>query len=139
MQYISWIADFLAIATTIFALGGWLQSIQVRKILEDEKKNQNQKINIVIKTSDDKHSYPLKIQPRRAELTRAEVLGLLGMIPLMQPTERFHLKYISTPDFFKQLDLVKNDPKETVLNIMVSEEEFNQFDYSNETSNQVEK
>jgi hypothetical protein len=70
----------------------------------------------------------------RNELSRAEVMGRLGMIPIndqkqlqvIQP--RYAIDYINKEDFFVKLDNIKNGHGDSVLEIECSPEEFDQFD-----------
>jgi hypothetical protein len=61
-------------------------------------------------------------------VTRAEVLGRIGMIPMKQKGQRFSLKYLSKPDFLKQINQIAAGKGENVLTISCNKEELEQFD-----------
>ena len=72
----------------------------------------------------------------REELSRAEVMGRLGMIPiddkkkiiLQQP--RYAIDHINTEEFLTKIDEIKNGKGDAVLEIECSKKEFDQFDFS---------
>ena len=70
--------------------------------------------------------YELPYQPPRRTVTRAEVLGLLGMIPSAQSGARFEWAWLHTCDFMAQLEdvyLARRD----VLDIALTPGEFAQL------------
>jgi len=74
---------------------------------------------------------PLPVIVRRLELTRAEILGRIGMIPVKNTTQgdsRFGIKYINSPEFFKQIEQILESDGDTPLSIPLTEEEYNHFD-----------
>lgn len=76
-------------------------------------------------TVDDGRSYELKHRPARRIVTRAEVLGLLGMIPSRQL--RFDWKWLHEPQFMQHIEEVHGGLR-NVLEIPVSAEEYAQLD-----------
>lgn len=64
---------------------------------------------------------------RRRDLTRAEILGRLGMVPMKQPGKRFAIRHLATPEFIRAINEVV-DRKTSELVIPCSQEEFDQFD-----------
>ncbi len=65
---------------------------------------------------------------RRAELTRAEILGRLGMIPMKTKGSRFSLSYLNKPEFLAQINQIMDGSGDAVLTIPCTQEEFEQFD-----------
>ncbi len=70
---------------------------------------------------------------RRAEFTRAEILGRIGMIPIktaliQKGQKRFRIKYLNNPEFLQQIDEIQEDGKQTELRIRCDQDELNQFD-----------
>lgn len=131
MEWLSLIADVVGIAGAVFALFAWIKARQIQQTLEQEKQRRNQKVSIVLKYKEDKYQLPVKIQ--RSEITRAEILGLLGMIPIKQPIAekqiRFSLPYLSKPDFQIGMNEVIEGDGDAVLTIDCEKEEvLNQFD-----------
>jgi hypothetical protein len=126
-QTLGLIADAVGILGAIFALFSWLQARQLKKLQEQEKIRQNQKIQIVLQHGRD--SIELPVELRRAEFTRAEVLGRIGMIPLEDDKQRrFSLKYLNTKEFYKQVSQLIDGFGEGILTISCDEKEFKQFD-----------
>lgn len=69
--------------------------------------------------------YELPIRPPRGTVTRAEVLGLLGMIPSRQ--QRFDWKNLIDPEFMDQLAEVVAR-RRNVVEIAISAAEFAQLE-----------
>jgi len=75
----------------------------------------------------------------REELSRAEILGRLGMIPiyankkinLNQP--RYSIDHVNTEDFLVKIDEIRTGEGDSILEIECSEKEFAQFDLSTRT------
>ena len=67
--------------------------------------------------------YELPYQPQRRFITRAEVLGFLGMV---SGGRRFDIAFISTPDFLQRIEDVFTGHL-SVLDIKVTAEEFAPF------------
>ncbi len=68
----------------------------------------------------------LPLEMRRRDVTRPEILGRLGMLPMRQKG-RFAIRSLSRPEFIRSLNRVA-DGKTSVLVIPVTEEELEQFD-----------
>jgi hypothetical protein len=71
----------------------------------------------------------LPIELRRAELTRAEILGRIGMIPMKEKGKRFSLEYLNTSKFLRRINEIIEGHGDSDLVIPCTEEELNQFDY----------
>jgi len=70
---------------------------------------------------------------RRADLTRAELLGRLGMVPVKkdqkgEEQKRFTISYFNSKEFFERLNALILGNGSDVLIIPCSKEEFEQFD-----------
>jgi hypothetical protein len=128
MEWISLFADVIGILGAIFAFFAWIQARTVRKELERERARQNRTVTVVLQHGADK--LPLPIELRRAELTRAEVLGRLGMIPMKQKGQRFALSYVGTAKFLEQINRIAANVGDEELIIPCTREEFEQFDLS---------
>ncbi len=126
MQWISWIADVFGIVGAIFALMAWLESRRIRANLRQEQERQNRKVTVVLQHGANKLELPVEL--RRAELTRAEVLGRLGMLPMKNKGVRFALGYVNTPEFFRSVGQVAASSGDAILTIPCSADEFAQFD-----------
>ena len=74
---------------------------------------------------EDGREYPLPYEPPRRTVTRAEVLGLLGMIPSRQ--QRFDWAWLHDARFMQHLDEIHRGSRDT-LQIPVTMAEFAQLD-----------
>jgi len=127
---LSFVADVIGVVGATFALLAWLQSRETNKRLEAEKQRKQQRVNVVLRNGAEHITLP--VQMRREELSRAELLGRLGMIPVKDqlPTEqkRFSLPYLNTAEFFQQLNNAIEGDGEQSISISCTDMEFDQFD-----------
>lgn len=126
MELLSPIADVVGILGAFFALFAWIKARQVRQILEKERWRQNELVKVILSYGAEKLELPVAL--RREELTRAEILGRLGMIPMKTKGQRFSLGYLNTAGFLEQITQILNGSRGTTLIISCTEEEFHQFD-----------
>ncbi len=128
----SLIADIIGILGAIFALFAWLQTCQLKKIQEREQARQNKHIQIVLQSSgSEKIELPVDI--RRAELTRSEILGRIGMVPRKSKYRAgFSIEYLNSVEFYKQLTQVATGQGKGLITVPLSEDEFNQFNLGTE-------
>lgn len=124
------IADVLGILSAVFALFAWISALRIRKDQEDEKSRQNQKIGVRVRRKDSNEYFDLPGKMRRAELTRAEVLGWIGMVPRItqERTARFSISYFNSEDFFTCINQIKEGRGDMLLEIECTPAEFLQFD-----------
>lgn len=103
--------------------------ILLQEEFEQEQKRQNQKVSVVLQNGS-KNRLELPIKLRRAELTRAEILGRIGMIPMKEKGKRFSLGYLNTPDFLDDINkILENDSDDNPrLTVSCDENEYNQFE-----------
>ncbi len=116
----------LGIAAPIAA---W-QAYRARQELKQEKARQNAKVTVVLK-SESGLQYVLPVPVRRADLTRGEIMGRLGMIP-MKPVgdnkhPKFKLAFTNTPVFLEQIAQVIEGDDHATLTFTCTDEEFEQF------------
>ena len=92
--------------------------------------HQNEKIAVVLCYGSERIELPVEL--RRAEFARAEILGRVGMIPMKEKGKRFTISYFSTTDFLRAINTVADSETEGggILSIPCNEEEFSQFDLS---------
>jgi hypothetical protein len=126
MQWLGYAADVIGVLGGIFALFAWLQARRLQKDVEHEKKRLNQKIAIVLQHGTE--YYTLKGDTRRAEITRAEVLGRLGALPMKNKGDRYSLEYLSTAGFIQRIQKIQEGEGVDALIIPCKEEEFEKFD-----------
>lgn len=124
------ISIFTGIVSAIFSIvAGW-NSWRVNQKLKHEQQRKNKKIKIKLVCGS--KNYELPVEVRRAEFSRAEVLGLLGMIPLRDKEQKkFFLGYLNTSDFRSRFNEILEGSNDTILQISCNEEEYNQFDFDN--------
>ena len=128
VRLLGFLADVVGIAGALFASFAWWQAKKLRQETKQEQERLRQKIHIVLKLTDGDRQIDLPVDLRRAELTRAELLGFLGMVPMKNKGRRFSLHYLSTPDFFKELDRIQRSTRNEALVIPCTVDEINQFD-----------
>lgn len=126
MDIIGYVASILGIITAVFSFMSWMQARQIRKEQEREKSRLNRRV--AVKLQYGAKDIELPVELHRAEFTRAELLGRLGMIPMEDKSKRFSLGYLNKPEFFRQLNQVLTTDGDALLTIPCDKEEFEQFD-----------
>lgn len=91
----------------------------------------NQRIAITLIALNERYKLPASI--RREELTRPEVLGRIGMIPLTPEAKekqngRFDLPVTNTPEFIEAIARVREDVAQYELEIHCKADALKQFD-----------
>jgi hypothetical protein len=118
--------DFIGTAANVFDFVGGLAAVWVFfKIRALDRLNEPVSVFLSLTSGEKKIELPLEM--RRRDLSRAEILGRLGMVPMKTTGARFALRYLSTPDFIRSINEVI-DRKSKELVIPCSEQEFDQFD-----------
>lgn len=118
------IGNTIGIVGALFAAGAWYQTRRARRDAARERERLNQSVAIVLRSATEFVS-PMSI--RRADLSRAELLGRLGMLPMRESGRRFSVKFLATSEFLSRLDRVASgsDPE---LVIECAPDEIAQFD-----------
>jgi hypothetical protein len=133
MDWLNWAASICSILSVLFSLLAWLKAKRIHKELIKEQQRQNKKIKVILNYGDKKLELPMEL--RRVELTRAEILGRLGMIPMKgKGQQRFSLGYINKPEFLQQINNIAVSDGEFILTIPCNEDEFSQFDIKSNLS-----
>jgi hypothetical protein len=125
MDWLNLIADLVGIVGAIFAIFSWLKARQIQQELHREQQRQNRKITVVLSHGANQLELPVKL--RRAELTRAELLGRIGMLPMKKLGERFSLGYLSTPGFLQRINELIESANDSTLTIPCTQDEIEQF------------
>jgi hypothetical protein len=95
-----------------------------------EKRRLNKIVSIHLYNVDSQEDYILPFGMRRGDLTRAELLGYIGMIPTPGEEKVFvKLPWLSQPTFFEDLEKVKNGEDDHIV-IRCTQSEFDQFDFA---------
>jgi hypothetical protein len=109
------------------------QSLEVmRADAERLERRRHQKVRVMLQNGWKKIELPVALS--LADLSRAEVLGRIGMIPTQNPKQRFELAYFNTEGFLLQIaQLLEMDDSnvEQILTIPCSEQEITQFVIAN--------
>jgi hypothetical protein len=128
MRALGTIADVIGIFSALFALLAWFNTRRIRKDSQREQDRLDQKVKLSLETADGKQLISLPGTLRRAEVTRAEVLGWIGMLPMKKKGQRFEIGYLNTAEFLDQLGQVQTGRGDVTLRICCTQEELDQFD-----------
>jgi hypothetical protein len=121
-----WIANISSVLSLIFAFLAALQTFLLDRKFNQEKQRLAKKVKVIVNYGAKRIELPVDM--RRGELTRAEVQGLLGVLPMKQKGGRYSISYLNTPEFFSQLRQIADGTGEAILTISLNEEELAQFD-----------
>ena len=135
MEMVSSVADIIqivgAVFTVLFAVLGWREARQANAHTKRRESVQNERIKVFLSNGTKQTELPVAL--RRAEVTRAEVLGRLGMLPIKEKGARFALGYLNKSAFLEDINSIavaedQHDTRLMRLIIHCSDSEFNQFD-----------
>lgn len=121
------IADVLGIAGALFALLAWIQARGTRRDAAKERTRQQERIDLALLLTSAQEQWLLPLALSRQELTRAEVLGRLGMLPMKEAGRRFSLTYLAKEAFLVQLRAAQAGDGPATIVIPCSRQEFDQF------------
>lgn len=124
--YLGPTADLIGIVGAFFALFAWLQTRRLREEYQREQDRQNRKVTVTLQHGAESLELPMEL--RRAELTRAEILGRLGMIPMKDKGKRFSIGHLNRPHFLRQINQIRDNDGDADLLIPCTKEELDQFD-----------
>ena len=113
MDKMSLVANIITFLSFLFSILAWY------------KARQNKKIRVILRNGEKTIELPIEI--RREELTRSEILGRIGMIPMNEKGKRFTIEYLNAPEFFQQINTLKDNYGEGILEIRCSPNELKQF------------
>jgi hypothetical protein len=112
------IGGIFSVLSALFSLIVLIQSVQANA---REKKE----IKIVLSNGGRRFELPGKLLCR--ELTRMEVLGRIGMLPMKDKGKRFSIDHLSKLDFLEALNKIISSGQNETLIIPCIDDEFNQF------------
>jgi len=129
---VSPIADAIGLITAVFALWGWANTVILRRQIADAERRRSAAIRVVLKSPTRDVELPLAMV--RADLSRAELLGRVGMLPLAPAAAqaqggRFRLRALGRPEFLVALAAVQRGERDELV-ISADEAEIDQFDLS---------
>jgi len=120
--------DYIDKISIVAALVGMCFSIAIWLNQKNKEKQDNVLIDIRLHCPEPETTVTLQGQIRRKNLTRAEVQGLLGILPMKDKGKRYALPALNQRAFFEALEQAQVDSKIDVLVIECTAEELQQFD-----------
>ncbi len=120
-------SDLIGIGTFLFSALSLLFSFRTRQHLKREQARLSEVVKLMIIVTDGVERVTLPITVRRAEVSRAEILGRLGMVPMRTKGARFALAFVSTMEFCEAVSAIAAG-RATTLVIPASQSELAQFD-----------
>ncbi|MCI5121241.1 MAG: hypothetical protein D3908_08645, partial [Candidatus Electrothrix sp. AUS4] len=128
--YVANISAVAGLLGSIFAFLAWIKAKAIAKNTEKEKMRLNQEVTIRLQGEDDEHVIELPFALRRGELARFELLGLIGMLPMIEAKkrERFVINFFSTPQFRLEMSRMQDADQVLEWAIPCTNEEIEQFD-----------
>ena len=120
-EYFDKIGIAAALITMVFSILIWLS--QKRR-----EKREYALLDIYLHCPETKQSIKLPGQIRRKNLTRAEVQGLLGILPMRIKNNRYSLPSLNKVTFFETLEDAQINSQTQILIINCSQNELEQFD-----------
>lgn len=121
------VAGVIGTIVSIFVL---LKSRKIAKFLEKEKKRKSEQIKFILKAGKFVFELPFL---RREEVTRGEIQGRLGTIPMKVKGSRYSIEYTNSLEFYEQIDKIyegSNELGNSSLIITCTKEEFAQFNFA---------
>lgn len=120
-------ADIIGVLGAFLGVWTW---INTRRIRQDERREQerlNERVKLVLKVKGSDRLVQLPGEMRRAEVTRAEVLGWVGMLPMKEKGRRFEIAYMNSAAFLHQLNNVQTGNGDVTFVIDCEKGELDQF------------
>ncbi len=119
LNWVDRISSVIGIGGAIFSWLIWL------KLRRRERFNE-QRITIFLKFEGRIVTLPYAIE--RKNLTRSELLGLLGLLPMKVKEKRYSLNFLNTREFFQCLKAAQDKKDVHLIEIKCADEELEQFD-----------
>lgn len=135
MQYVdnmmlSWTSfwDILDKIGIFAAVASIFVSLSIRLYLWRKEKQDNALIDICLYCPEPEITIRLQGQIRRKNLTRAEVQGLLGILPMKEKGKRYELQALNQKAFFDALEEAQVNTNIYELVIACTAQELEQFE-----------
>jgi len=130
-NWLSITADTIGIVVAAAAL---INTMKIRSFQEQEQARLDQKIKIrlVHKYEDGSQRYiDIPGQMRREEMTRSEVLGWIGMLPMSPENvgKRYKIESLSQDKFHNRMNEIQEANGEMIFEIDCTEDELRQFSF----------
>ncbi|HPE60797.1 MAG: CRISPR-associated protein Csx16 [Thiothrix sp.] len=120
-DYFDKIGIAAALVAMVFSILVWLH--QKRR-----ERCENALVTVKLYCAEYGQSYVLPSPIRRKDLTRAEILGLLGMLPMRDNGQRYNLSGVSSQPFLAALENAQVDSRVGEVRVPCSMKELEQFD-----------
>ena len=129
MLDISFIADFISVVSAIAAVAAWINTKRIQMNQKQELERLNQKIKLRLINHQTENFIALPGEMRREEISRAEILGWIGMLPMIQEKERerYKLRFTNDEEFFTRMNNIIAGSGNLIFDIPCSEDELDQF------------
>ncbi len=98
---------------------------KLRRETKRQWQKENEQIRVILRSETREIALPVELQ--RGGLTRAELLGLIGMLQMREKGKRFELCFLHTHEFSQRLAMVRNSDVDFEFVVQCSEEELDQF------------
>ena len=121
LEVVGHVANLSGLIAAVFSVAIWAN---IR--LTERRQAEEVVVKLRLESGERENALPLAIV--RRDLSRAELLGRIGMLPMRQKGARFSLRTLGSPDFMGDLNQVIGGRTSTLV-IPCSEEEFDQFDF----------
>ena len=125
---IDYVSGVLGLFSFAVSVGTFVMVLAGRKAAKAEQARQEQRVKIrLLLQSEGNRTRLLPISLPRRMVSRAEVLGLMGMMPMTESGKRFSIRYLSSIEFLASIEEAQKSSGEYELIIPVSQAEFEQF------------
>ncbi len=122
LEFVGHLANIFGFVGGVFALLVWLKLRALDRL--------DEQVQILLRLTPEEgkgKEILLPLEMTRRDVTRAEILGRMGMLPMVEKGKRFSIRYLSTPEFYRGLNAVAANKADTLV-IPCSPEEIDQFD-----------
>ena len=126
-QVIGNIADVIALITVVISIFTWKNTQKLKNDLKKENKRKNDPIKVILNNGEEEVILPVEVS--RKDVTRNEIMGRLGMIPMKGAEQRrFSIRYTTTKSFIDQIIAIYEGNSDQSLIIPCKKGEIEQFD-----------
>ncbi len=108
------------------AVGGVVAAAGVIKMLAAQKR-QEESVVVALRLEGGEGTISLPLEMLRRDVSRAELLGRIGMLPMRQKGVRFSIRALATPAFMRAVNEVVEGRTSTLV-IPATSGEIEQFD-----------
>lgn len=115
------ISTITGLMSTVVSIAIWLK-LQLQRRFDEQRIV----ISLVIPDTDKRITLPCRVE--RKHLTRAEVQGILGTIPMVVENSRYSIKFFNSREFYACLEDAQDLKDQNELLINCTLDEIKQFD-----------